>query len=195
MTARRVASIARKTRETRIEMTVDLDGGALQGGSGVAFFDHMLEQLARHGRMDIAMQVQGDLAVDAHHTVEDCGIVLGQAVAEALGGKDGIARFGTAYAPLDESLARAVVDLSGRSSLVYQVAASRSTVGGMDVDLFREFFQAFVNHARASVHIDLLRGLNAHHQIESVFKAFGLAFAAAKTQTPRGGVPSTKGVL
>lgn len=191
----RVAKVTRKTQETTIQLALALDGGGqLKGCSGIAFFDHMLKQITRHGQMDIQMTVQGDLTIDAHHTVEDCGIVLGQAVESALGDKQGIRRFGYAYAPLDESLSRVVVDLSGRPSLVYKVAASRTEVGGVDVDLFREFFQAFVNHARISVHIDLLRGMNAHHQIESVFKAFGLAFASAKTIVGSD-IPSTKGML
>lgn len=191
----RTATVTRKTQETSIQLALALDGsGQLKGCSGIAFFDHMLKQITRHGQLDMQMSVKGDLTIDAHHTMEDCGIVFGQAVEAALGDKQGIRRFGHAYAPLDESLSRVVVDLSGRPSLVYQVSASRTEVGGVDVDLFREFFQAFVNHARISIHIDLLRGMNAHHQIESVFKAFGLAFASAKSVVGSD-IPSTKGSL
>ena len=193
----RKAEILRKTGETRVRVALSLDGdGACDAQSGIPFFDHMLSQVARHGGFDLALSAQGDLEVDAHHTTEDCGIALGQALARALGDKGGVARFGHAYAPLDESLARAVVDLSGRPSLTFDGRISREQVGGMDSDLFREFFQALANHAGATLHLDILRGVNAHHQVEALFKAFGLALrAATRRREGDGRPPSTKGVL
>ena len=193
----RKAEILRKTGETRVRVALSLDGdGACDAQSGIPFFDHMLSQVARHGGFDLALSAQGDLEVDAHHTTEDCGIALGQALARALGDKGGVARFGHAYAPLDESLARAVVDLSGRPSLTFDGRISREQVGGMDSDLFREFFQALANHAGATLHLDILRGVNAHHQVEALFKAFGLALRAATRRSGGDGrPPSTKGVL
>ena len=187
----------RKTGETRVRVALSLDGdGACDAQSGIPFFDHMLSQVARHGGFDLELSAQGDLEVDAHHTTEDCGIALGQALARALGDKGGVARFGHAYAPLDESLARAVVDLSGRPSLTFDGRISREQVGGMDSDLFREFFQALANHAGATLHLDILRGVNAHHQVEALFKAFGLALRAATRRSEGDGrPPSTKGVL
>ncbi|MBE8158147.1 MAG: imidazoleglycerol-phosphate dehydratase HisB [Betaproteobacteria bacterium] len=191
----RRAVVARQTAETTIEAELILDGGGeSEINTGLPFFDHMLAQTARHGGMFLRLRAAGDLQIDGHHTVEDCGIVLGRALAEALGEKCGIARFGWAFAPLDESLSRAVVDLSGRPSLVYQAALARAEIGGMDSDLPREFFQALANHAKLTLHLDLLRGVNAHHQAESMFKAFGLALKMAATKTG-GGLPSTKGVL
>ena len=190
----RNTTLSRTTRETDIRLSFCLDGGECAINTGIAFFDHMLEQIARHGGIGMTLQANGDLAVDAHHTVEDCGILLGQAIAECLGDKDGVRRFGHAYAPLDEALARCVVDLSGRASLSYHVSLSRTTVGNMDGDLFREFFQALANNAKLTLHIDLLRGINAHHQIEAVCKSFGLALAQAAT-IAGGGVRSTKGSL
>ena len=164
--------------------------------TGLPFFEHMLGQVARHGRMDLRVSAEGDLAVDAHHTVEDVGIVFGQAVAEAVGEKRGIGRYGHAYVPLDEALSRAVVDFSGRPGLSYQVPFARARVGDFDVDLLREFFQGFVNHARVTLHVDNLKGANAHHQAETVFKAFGRALRMALARDPRtDDAPSTKGVL
>lgn len=196
----RRAEISRQTSETNIRAFWETDGSGIGDiGSGIAFFDHMLMQLVRHGHFDVTLRAEGDLQIDAHHTMEDCGIVLGQAIAEALGDKAGICRFGYAYAPLDEALARVVVDLSGRPGLEYHVVPSRSEVGGLDADLFREFFQALANAAKLTLHIDLLRGINAHHQIEAVFKAFGLALAAAVRRrgdaTAPSTIPSTKGRL
>lgn len=191
----RRAEISRKTAETEIRAELALDGGGeSEINTGLPFFDHMLAQTARHGGLFLRLKAAGDLRIDAHHTVEDCGIVLGGALGEALGDKSGVARFGWAYAPLDESLSRAVIDLSGRPSLVYRAELSRPDVGGMDADLPREFFQALANHAKLTLHIDLLRGVNAHHQAESMFKAFGLALKSAAAITG-GGLPSTKGVL
>lgn len=195
--AERSASIQRNTQETRISVTIDLDGrgeGRLQ--TGVPFLDHMLDQVARHGVVDLDVVAEGDLHIDAHHTVEDVGITLGLAFHEALGDKRGIRRYGHAYVPLDEALARVVVDFSGRPGLVYQVSFPRARIGGFDVDLFKEFFQGFVNHARATLHIDALRGDNAHHIAETVFKAWGRALRMAAELDPRAhGVPSTKGSL
>ena len=191
------AGVARhKTRETSVDLRLQLWSARPQASisTGLPFFDHMLEQTARHGRLRLSLQARGDLAVDAHHTVEDCGLAFGRALAQCVGNKAGLRRFGNAYAPLDESLARVVADLSGRPALVYSVALSRATVGNMDSDLFREFFQAVANAGGVCLHIDLLRGVNAHHQIECVFKAFGLALAAA-CERVGGGVPSTKGAL
>ena len=193
----RGASVSRATRETQISVALDLDGaGASELDTGIAFLDHMLEQVARHGSIDLKIKAKGDLHVDAHHTVEDIGIVLGQAVAQALGERKSIVRFGSAYVPLDESLSRAVIDFSGRPGLEYNVAYVRPLVGEFDVDLVHEFFQGFVNHALATLHIDNLRGANAHHQCETVFKAFARALRAAVAVDPRAqGVPSTKGRL
>jgi imidazoleglycerol-phosphate dehydratase len=189
--------VERRTRETVIAAEVDLDGnGHAQLESGVPFLDHMLDQVARHGMLDLRVEAKGDLHIDAHHTVEDVGIVLGQAVAKALGDKTGIARFGHAYVPLDEALSRAVIDLSGRPGLIYHVPFTRAMIGSFDVDLVHEFFQGFVNHALATLHLDNLRGDNAHHQAETVFKAFARALRMAVAPDPRSsGVPSTKGTL
>jgi imidazoleglycerol-phosphate dehydratase len=194
----RKAEIQRDTKETRIRVAVNLDGrGEAKLASGIPFLDHMLDQLARHGAIDLAVDAKGDLEVDAHHTVEDIGITLGQAFAKALGDKTGIRRYGHAYVPLDEALSRAVVDFSGRPGLEYRVDFRRARVGEFDVDLTHEFFQGFVNHALATVHIDNLRGDNAHHQCETVFKAFARAVRMAVEPDPRaaGSVPSTKGIL
>ncbi|MCC6474633.1 MAG: imidazoleglycerol-phosphate dehydratase HisB [Burkholderiales bacterium] len=198
MTSTRSASIARDTRETQISARIDLDGtGRASISTGVPFLDHMLEQVARHGMLDLDVSASGDLQVDAHHTVEDVGIVLGQAFAGALGDRKGIARFGHACIPLDEALSRVVIDFSGRPGLNYRVDYVRPLVGEFDVDLVREFFQGFVNHAQATLHVDNLRGGNAHHQCESVFKAFARALRDAVAIDPRspGAVPSTKGML
>ena len=194
----RTATIERNTRETRITATVALDGsGAARLATGIPFFEHMLEQVARHGVIDLDVRADGDIAVDDHHTVEDTGIVLGRAVAEALGDKRGIARYGHAYVPLDEALSRVVIDFSGRPGLFYRVSYPRARIGAFDVDLIREFFQGFANAAAATVHIDSLQGVNAHHIAETVFKAFGraLRMAAAPDERMGGTVPSTKGTL
>jgi len=194
----RKAEIQRDTKETRIRVSLDLDGrGEAKLASGIPFLDHMLDQVARHGAIDLAVDAKGDLEIDAHHTVEDIGITLGQAFAKALGDKKGIRRYGHAYVPLDEALSRAVVDFSGRPGLEYRVDFRRARVGEFDVDLTHEFFQGFVNHALATVHIDNLRGDNAHHQCETVFKAFARAVRMAVEPDPRaaGSVPSTKGTL
>jgi imidazoleglycerol-phosphate dehydratase len=194
----RRASIERNTLETQIKLSLDLDGcGAAQLDSGLPFFDHMLNQIARHGLFDLELVATGDLEVDAHHTVEDVGITLGQAFTQALGEKRGIYRYGHAYVPLDEALSRVVVDLSGRPGLTYQVEFTRSRVGNFDVDLLREFFQGFVNHAQLTLHLDNLRGDNAHHQAETLFKAFGRALRMAVTPDQRMAniLPSTKGAL
>ena len=194
----RTATVQRKTAETDIEVSLNLDGtGKADFATGVPFLDHMLDQVARHGMMDISVRAQGDLHIDAHHTVEDIGITLGQALARAVGDKQGIRRYGHAYVPLDEALARVVLDLSGRPGLEYQVAFPRARIGEMDVDLFREFFQGFVNHAAVTLHIDCLRGANAHHVAETVFKAFGRALRMALEEDARmaGVIPSTKGAL
>ncbi len=193
----RSAEVKRKTLETEISVRLDLDGsGKSKLATGVGFFDHMLDQIARHGMIDLEIEARGDLHIDAHHTVEDVGITFGQALAKALGDKRGLRRYGHAYVPLDEALARVVVDLSGRPGLVFEVPFTRPTIGEFDVDLVREFFQGFVNHAAVTVHIDCLRGDNAHHQAETVFKAFARALRAATETDPRaGGVPSTKGSL
>jgi len=195
--ARRV-DVRRDTSETRISLTLDLDGsGEAELKTGVPFFDHMLTQIARHGLFDLAIDADGDLEIDAHHTVEDVGIVLGQALKEAVGDKRGLTRYGHAYVPLDEALSRAVVDLSGRPGLHYRVRYSRARVGDFDVDLLQEFFQGLVNHAQITVHLDNLHGDNAHHQAETLFKAFGRALRMAVTADPRaaGQIPSTKGSL
>ena len=196
--AARTAEVARNTTETQIELALNLDGsGANDLQTGLPFFEHMLTQIARHGLIDLTVRASGDLEVDAHHTVEDVGIVLGQAFATAIGDKQGVARYGHAYVPLDEALSRAVIDLSGRPGLEYRCDYVRSRVGDFDVDLLREFFQGFVNHARVTLHLDNLRGNNAHHQAETLFKAFGRALraAAALDSRNRGRVPSTKGSL
>jgi imidazoleglycerol-phosphate dehydratase len=194
----RTAEISRNTLETQIRVQLDLDGaGKSQLATGVGFFDHMLDQIARHGMIDLVIEAKGDLHIDAHHTVEDVGITLGQALAKALGDKKGLTRYGHAYVPLDEALSRVVVDLSGRPGLSFNVEFTRAMIGEFDVDLVREFFQAVVNHASITVHIDNLRGDNAHHQAESVFKAFARALRMAIGADPRAGgmVPSTKGSL
>jgi len=194
----RKASVTRNTLETQITVTVNLDGsGKAEFKTGVPFLEHMLDQIARHGMMDIAVDAVGDLHIDAHHTVEDIGITLGQALAKAVGDKKGIMRYGHAYVPLDEALSRVVVDFSGRPGLVFQVPFVRAAIGSFDVDLFYEFFQGFVNHALVTLHVDNLRGENAHHQAETVFKAFGRALRMALSADPAmaGITPSTKGVL
>ncbi len=196
--AERKASVQRNTLETRIQASVNLDGsGAAKFQTGVPFLDHMLDQVARHGMIDIEISAAGDLHIDAHHTVEDVGITLGQALAQAVGDKKGLRRYGHAYVPLDEALSRVVVDFSGRPGLEYGVEFTRARIGDFDVDLLREFFQGFVNHAQVSLHIDCLRGRNAHHIAETVFKAFGRALRMALEQDPRmqGVMPSTKGTL
>ena len=193
----RKASRTRETLETRIDVAVNLDGsGTADIATGLPFFEHMLDQVARHGCIDIEIAAQGDLDVDAHHTVEDVGITLGQAIAEAVGDKRGIFRYGHAYVPLDEALSRVVIDFSGRPGLEYDVAFSRARVGTFDVDLLHEFFQGFVNHAQVTLHIDNLKGSNAHHQAETIFKAFGRALRMALQQDSRTeDTPSTKGSL
>ncbi|HRD50964.1 MAG: imidazoleglycerol-phosphate dehydratase HisB [Candidatus Competibacter sp.] len=193
----RIATIKRDTLETRIQVRVNLDGtGHAQLASGLPFLDHMLDQVSRHGLIDLEVAAQGDLQIDAHHTVEDIGITLGQAVRQALGDRRGIRRYGHAYVPLDEALSRVALDCSGRPGLEYWVEFPRARIGEFDVDLFREFFQGFVNHALITLHIDNLRGRNAHHIIETVFKAFGRALRMAAEADPRAvGVPSTKGSL
>jgi imidazoleglycerol-phosphate dehydratase len=194
----RIATVQRDTLETRIQVQVNLDGaGNAKLASGLPFLDHMLDQIARHGLIDLEIEAQGDLHIDAHHTVEDIGITLGQAVKQALGDKRGIRRYGHAYVPLDEALSRVVLDCSGRPGLEYAVEFPRARIGDFDVDLFREFFQGFVNHAGVSLHIDNLKGRNAHHQCETAFKAFARALRAAVERDPRsaGTIPSTKGSL
>ena len=193
----RLSKVERRTKETTITVTVNLDGsGRSELATGVPFLDHMLDQVARHGMLDLSVQAKGDLHIDAHHTVEDVGIALGQAVAKALGDKTGVVRFGHAYVPLDEALSRVVLDLSGRPGLEYHVPFSRAMIGGFDVDLTHEFFQGFVIHALATLHIDNLRGQNALHQAVTVFKAFARALRMAVARDPRtSGVPSTKGTL
>ena len=197
MTARR-AEVVRNTTETQIRVVVDLDGsGKSQLATGIGFFDHMLDQIARHGAIDLTVEARGDLHIDDHHTVEDVGITLGQAVAKAIGDKKGIRRYGHAYVPLDEALSRVVVDFSGRPGLEMHVPFTRAMIGEFDVDLVHEFFQGFVNHALVTLHIDNLRGDNAHHQCETVFKAFARALRMAAELDPRaaGSIPSTKGSL
>ncbi len=197
MTERR-ARIERKTKETQITVQVNLDGTGLgQFSTGLPFLDHMLDQVCRHGLVDLTVKAAGDLEIDAHHTVEDIGITLGQALSAAWGDKVGLRRYGHAYVPLDEALSRVVVDLSGRPGLEYHVQFPRARVGDFDVDLFYEFFQGLINHARITLHIDCLRGRNAHHIIETVFKAFGRALRMAVEPDPRqaGMLPSTKGAL
>jgi imidazoleglycerol-phosphate dehydratase len=193
----RSAEVQRNTLETQIRVRIDLDGsGAARLATGVGFFDHMLDQIARHGMIDLDVEAKGDLHIDAHHTVEDVGITLGQAIAKAIGDKKGLRRYGHAYVPLDEALSRVVIDLSGRPGLVFSVPFTRGTIGEFDVDLVREFFQGLVNHAAMTLHVDALRGDNAHHQAETVFKAFGRALRMAVETDPRAtGIPSTKGSL
>jgi imidazoleglycerol-phosphate dehydratase len=195
--APRLARVERNTKETTITVEVNLDGTGRSGlATGVPFLDHMLDQVARHGMLDLTVRAQGDLHIDAHHTVEDIGITFGQAVRQVLGDKAGLVRFGHAYVPLDEALSRVVLDLSGRPGLEYHVPFTRAMIGGFDVDLTHEFFQGFTNHALVTLHIDNLRGQNAHHQAETVFKAFARALRMAVTRDPRAeGVPSTKGTL
>ena len=196
--ADRKATVTRDTLETQITVAINLDGtGEGCFDTGVPFLDHMMDQIARHGMIDIDVNAKGDLHIDAHHTVEDIGITLGQAFAKAVGDKKGIARYGHAYVPLDEALSRVVIDFSGRPSVVYHVPYTRGSVGGFDVDLFAEFFHGFVNHAQVTLHIDNLKGKNSHHQAETVFKAFGRALRMALTADERmaGIMPSTKGTL
>ncbi len=195
---KRIAKLERKTLETDIAIEIDLDGsGKAELSSGVPFFDHMLDQICRHGLIDIKLQAKGDLEIDAHHTMEDIGITLGQALAQAIGDKKGITRYGHSYVPLDESLSRVVIDFSGRPALEYFVEFPRQEVGSIDVDLIREFFQALVNNAAINLHIDNIRGTNGHHIAETIFKAFGRAVRMAITHDPRieGVTPSTKGSL
>ncbi|MDP9898541.1 imidazoleglycerol-phosphate dehydratase HisB [Variovorax ginsengisoli] len=194
----RVAEVSRTTAETRITVRINLDGtGRAKLATGIGFFDHMLDQIARHGLIDLDIDCQGDLHIDGHHTVEDVGITLGQAVAQAVGDKKGIRRYGHAYVPLDEALSRVVVDFSGRPGLDMHVPFTSGMVGGFDTQLAYEFFQGFVNHALVTLHIDNLKGVNAHHQCETVFKAFGRTLRAALERDPRsaGVIPSTKGSL
>jgi imidazoleglycerol-phosphate dehydratase len=194
----RKATVERDTKETRITVTVNLDGtGTSTLAIGIPFFEHMLDQVARHGALDLEIRADGDLEIDDHHTVEDTGIVFGQAVARALGDKTGITRYGHAYVPLDEALSRVVIDFSGRPGLDYRVDFTRARVGRFDVDLLREFFQGFVNAAGVTLHVDNLKGQNSHHMAETVFKAFGRALRMAATPDPRmhGRLPSTKEAL
>ena len=198
MSTPRIAEIFRNTNETQIRVAINLDGtGQQKLNTGVPFLDHMLDQIARHGLIDLDIEAKGDLHIDAHHTVEDVGITLGQAFAKAIGDKKGIRRYGHAYVPLDEALSRVVIDFSGRPGLEFHVPFKRSMIGAFDVDLTHEFFQGFVNHALVSLHIDNLRGDNAHHQCETVFKAFGRALRMAAELDARaaGMIPSTKGSL
>ena len=194
----RIAEVSRNTLETQISVSINLDGtGVSSFETGLPFLDHMLDQIARHGMMDISVKAKGDLHIDAHHTVEDIGITLGQAFIKALGDKTGIRRYGHAYVPLDEALSRVVLDLSGRPGLEFFVEFTRARIGDFDVDLIHEFFQGFINHALVTLHIDNLRGDNAHHQAETIFKAFGRALRVAIELDPRmvGIMPSTKGSL
>ena len=194
----RTAEIDRNTLETQIFVSVNLDGsGEREFDTGLPFLEHMLDQVARHGLLDLTVRAKGDLEIDAHHTVEDIGITLGQAVKDAIGDKKGIRRYGHAYVPLDEALSRVVIDFSGRPGLEYNVKFSRQTIGEFDVDLIHEFFQGFVNHAQVTLHIDNLKGRNAHHIAETIFKAFGRALRMAVEPDPRmqGILPSTKGAL
>lgn len=194
----RTATVTRNTLETQITVSLNLDGtGAATLATGVPFLDHMLDQIARHGLIDLDIQAKGDLHIDAHHTVEDAGITFGQAFAQALGDKKGIRRYGHAYVPLDEALSRVVIDLSGRPGIEYHVDYTRARIGDFDVDLFLEFFRGFINHAGVTLHIDNLRGINAHHQAETIFKAFGRALRMAVESDARMGdvMPSTKGCL
>jgi imidazoleglycerol-phosphate dehydratase len=194
----RSAQVTRNTLETRISIGLNIDGsGTVKLDTGLPFLEHMLDQIARHGLIDLDIQAKGDLHIDAHHTVEDIGITLGQALSQALGDKKGLRRYGHAYVPLDEALSRVVLDISGRPGLVFNVDFVRSNVGEFEVDLIREFFQGFVNHALVTLHIDNLSGENAHHQAETIFKAFGRALRMALELDPRmaGVMPSTKGSL
>ena len=194
----RRAEVTRNTKETQIRVALNLDGGgAATLSTGIGFFDHMLDQIARHGLIDLEIDAKGDLHIDGHHTVEDVGITFGQALAQAAGDKAGIVRYGHAYVPLDEALSRVVIDFSGRPGLAYNVKFSRSLIGEFDVDLVHEFFQGFANHAQVTLHIDNLKGDNAHHQCETVFKAFARALRMALAPDPRqaGVIPSTKGTL
>jgi imidazoleglycerol-phosphate dehydratase len=194
----RTANVTRNTLETQISVTLNLDGtGQAQLNTGVPFLDHMLDQIARHGLIDLEISATGDLHIDAHHTVEDTGITFGQAFAQALGDKKGIRRYSHAYVPLDEALSRVVIDLSGRPGIEYHVDYTRARIGDFDVDLILEFFRGFINHAGVTLHIDNLRGINAHHQAETIFKAFGRALRMAVEVDPRMGnlLPSTKGAL
>lgn len=194
----RQADVTRNTLETQITVSINIDGnGTSQFNTGIGFLDHMLDQISRHGLMDINIQANGDLHIDAHHTVEDIGITLGQAFAKAVGDKKGINRYGHAYVPLDEALSRVVLDLSGRPGLAFNCEFTRASIGEFDVDLVHEFFQGFVNHANVTLHIDNLKGHNSHHQAETIFKAFGRALRMAVTEDVRmtGIMPSTKGSL
>jgi imidazoleglycerol-phosphate dehydratase len=194
----RTAEVTRNTKETRIRVKLNLDGkGVAKLSTGLPFFEHMLEQVARHAMLDLEIEAKGDLHIDGHHTVEDVGITLGQAFARAIGDKAGVRRFGHAYVPLDEALSRVVIDCSGRPGLEYHVEFTRALIGEFDVDLMHEFFQGFVNHAQVTLHIDNLRGDNAHHQCETMFKAFAraLRMAAERDERAAGTVPSTKGSL
>jgi imidazoleglycerol-phosphate dehydratase len=196
--ADRTAQVERNTNETKIRVAINLDGtGKSRLATGIGFFDHMLDQIARHGLIDLDIQCEGDLHIDGHHSVEDVGITLGQAVAQAVGDKKGITRYGHSYVPLDEALSRVVVDFSGRPGLHQHIPFTSGMVGALDTQLVYEFFQGFVNHALCTLHIDNLKGINAHHQAETVFKAFGRALRMALTPDPRsvGVIPSTKGSL
>lgn len=198
MTIQRTAAISRNTAETQITVSVNLDGtGKANFSTGIGFFDHMLDQIARHGMMDLDIVAKGDLHIDGHHTVEDVGITLGQAVSKAVGDKTGIRRYGHAYVPLDEALSRVVIDFSGRPGLVMNVPFKSGSIGAFDSQLAHEFFQGFCNHAFVTLHIDNLKGENAHHQCETVFKAFARALRMALELDPRsvGMIPSTKGSL
>ena len=198
MSTSRIAEVTRNTNETQIRVVINIDGtGQQKLNTGVPFLDHMLDQIARHGLIDLDIDAKGDLHIDAHHTVEDVGITLGQAFAKAMGDKEGIRRYGHAYVPLDEALSRVVIDFSGRPGLEFHVPFKRSMIGTFDVDLTHEFFQGFVNHALVSLHVDNLRGENAHHQCETVLKAFGraLRMAAELDSRAAGTIPSTKGSL
>lgn len=194
----RIAEVSRHTAETRIRVRVNLDGtGQARLNTGIGFFDHMLDQIARHGLIDLEVQCDGDLHIDGHHSVEDVGITFGQAVARAVGDKKGLRRYGHAYVPLDEALSRVVIDFSGRPGLHLNIAFTAAMIGGLDTQLVHEFFQGFVNHANVTLHVDNLKGVNAHHQCETVFKAFARAMRAALELDPRsaGVIPSTKGAL
>ena len=197
-TTPRTAQVSRNTAETQITVTLNLDGtGRSKLATGIGFFDHMLDQIARHGLIDLDVQATGDLHIDGHHTVEDVGIAIGQTVRQAVGDKAGITRYGHSYVPLDEALSRVVIDFSGRPGLVLDARFASGMIGGFDTQLVHEFFQGFVNHAHVTLHIDNLKGVNAHHQVETIFKAFGRALRMALTPDPRaaGQIPSTKGVL